>query len=425
MPFNKIKTLLLSKTAQNTYLLFVGNLIDAVFAFLFTMVSFRLLNTEGFGIFSAVNNFVVLIFTLMDLGISSSLINFIPQFLSKNDKTSAEKYQYNGITMRLLLAVLVLILLLIFSPWIAKEMFMTTQYVVVVLAGIAILGLSGLDVLFFSLQARSKFWQSAVSSIAYSISRVLMLGIFILWGGQYSYVWAMIITALSPFWGVILSSYLLKLNIIKLRFEAKILKNMIGFGGWLGLVKILTSLAGRIDVQIILWISGSFQAGIYSVATRLASFYPVIMASFTAVLAPRLAGNINKRELKTLLSKSFLGVMGLISLMVIGILISKPLILTLFGYKALTSVMPFQLLTLAFMPFMLGSLAVSVIIYKFKQPKFMSIVSTLQLAIILAGGWLFVPVFGVNGIVLAIGVSNLLMMFMSYYYVYLKWQKLQ
>jgi O-antigen/teichoic acid export membrane protein len=117
--------------------------------------------------------------------------------------------------------------------------------------------------------------------------------------------------------------------------------------------------------------------------------------------------------------------MGLISLMVIGILISKPLILTLFGYKALTSVMPFQLLTLAFMPFMLGSLAVSVIIYKFKQPKFMSIVSTLQLAIILAGGWLFVPVFGVNGIVLAIGVSNLLMMFMSYYYVYLKWQKLQ
>lgn len=57
---SKIKNLLLSKTAKDTFVLFVGNIGSAFWGFLFTLIVARALSISDFGIFSATLNFMVM-----------------------------------------------------------------------------------------------------------------------------------------------------------------------------------------------------------------------------------------------------------------------------------------------------------------------------------------------------------------------------
>src|SRR3989337_27937 len=124
--FFLLKDMGFSSTAKNTYILFAGNLVDAALAFLFTILVFRTLSTAEFGIFSALNNFVIVAYSLLDIGISGSLINFISYYQSRQQHQTAREYFQAGIWLRGV-AALGVSLLVIGSSWIIGPKFFLTQ----------------------------------------------------------------------------------------------------------------------------------------------------------------------------------------------------------------------------------------------------------------------------------------------------------
>src|SRR5437870_431184 len=80
------RSLAFSKTARHTYVVFLGNGLSAVLAFVFTVSITRYLNLADFGYFSAVLSFILLITDISDLGISSSLSRFLPTMESTPTK---------------------------------------------------------------------------------------------------------------------------------------------------------------------------------------------------------------------------------------------------------------------------------------------------------------------------------------------------
>jgi O-antigen/teichoic acid export membrane protein len=419
--FNQVLKIGKSKTARDTYILFAGNLLDAIMAFLFTVLVFRVISTADFGIYSALMNMVIIIYSFLDLGIGASLIRFIPEYLSKSDIFSAHEYYRAGIQLRIFISFIAGLLIIISSPLIGPALF-NIDAVPVVFAGFTIVGLSILDVFAYAFQAQQKFLLAAVTSLLYSISRVLFVLVLIFSHASVGITGLTILTTVAPWLGVILIWKFVDFKIIPLASK-KIAKSLIKFSRWVGIIRIFSSIGARIDVQMILILAGPYQAGIYSVAARLASFYAIIVSSYTGVIAPRLSENKDSQQIRSLILKSLLVVSGLSMAMILGIIIAPPFITLLFGQKAIPAIIPFRLLTVANIPFVIGSLATSILIYFLKKPYYVSLVSIFQLFGIVIGNWLLIPKLGINGAAISIGIINFVVMAVSWLIVIWQWQQ--
>ena len=252
----------------------------------------------------------------------------------------------------------------------------------------------------------------------FSSSRLILLVPFLLKVLPFSLLWAVNITALASLLAAIVATRLTSVNFLKLRWDRQIIPQFLSFSGWMGITKILFTILSRIDIQMVMWFLGPIQAGIYSVAARLASFYYVIALSFNSVLAPKLATGKSFAHQKNLISKAFLVIGGLIGLMFLGVLISPLLIKLLFGSKALPAVSMFQGLTISFMPYMISSLFVTLLVYLQKKPHKVTISTSVQFIVYLIGNILLLPKFGVLGLIITTGLANTITMLLNAYFVF-------
>lgn len=414
----------LSNTAKNTYILFTGNVLDAFFGFLFIVLIVRngLLSTADFGIFSAISNFVIVVYSLLDIGIGGTLINFISYHHSRGDEVQAKKYFQAGLFLRSGASLTISLVIMLFSWFIGPRLFLTTQLQPVLLASLAILTLSLIDVFVYSFQAYQKFLSAALASLTFTSVRLILLVLFISLGRTLSLTSAMAMIALAPILGILLSAYHFRSFFHFSLPEKPVIKSLLSFSGWMGVTRVFSSLAGRLDVQQMLLLAGPVATGSYSVAARIATFYSIIIGSFTAVLAPKFAAGKSLPQLKPFILKSLLAIFGLIMAMAFGIVIAKPFILLLFGQKSIASVLPFQALTAAFMPFVASTLATTIIIYNLKKPKVLGLLTILQLACVFTGNLLFIPRFGSIGPAITLGITNSLVLLISTFYVLRSWK---
>ncbi len=400
-----MRKLLFSPTAKNTYTLFAGNLLDAMLAFGFTLVVYRVLNTSDFGVFSALNNFLFTAALVLDLGIGQALLHFVPVYPDR-----ARQYITAGVWLRAGVATAVAAILILTAGWIGPGFFATRQIWAVIWTAVAVVGTSVVEILVYSLQGQRQFLRSVAVANLFTLSRFGLAVVAWKSGWPFSMVVAAMINAVSPVISLIVGAAWNRI-LPMVRPDKTMLKQLAGFGGWLGLAKIATTIATRLDIQIVLLLVGSTAAGVYSVAARLTNFYVVIWTSLMAILATRLA--VTGPEF---VKKAAVGVGGLLIAMGIGIVIAKPLIMILFGAKAAGSVGIFQGLTAAYMPFMAAILPMSILIYRVKKPKLAGIFSLAQLAIMLIANLILTPRLGTSGPIISLAIANSFLFLISVFY---------
>lgn len=392
-----------SATARSTYLLFAGNLLDSVFAFGFTVLTFQLLSNSDFGIFSALNNLIFTGVLVLDFGLGAGLLHFLPRFLSFKPSPAAG-YFSTAVFYRLAIALATALVISLLSPWISPRLFSTSSPWPVIMSSLSIVVISVLDILVVALQASQKFFRSVIGTISFSFLRLLFIAVFFLFHLKLSLLWAVVITLASPILGIFLSFHW-----IRLPFSfpnSKTARSLFGFSGPMGIYKIASTITARLDVQMVLLLLGPATTGIYSVASRLANFYLVIAASLTAVLASKFS-HATGVSIKSQISTSLIAQAVLAGAMLIGVLIARPFVTTLFGSAAAGSVVYFQGLTLAYIPLLLATLPLAVLAYYFKIPRVVAFTGFCQLLITLAGNIIFLPVMGAMGSVLSLGFANL------------------
>lgn len=396
--------MLWNKTAKNIYLLMIGNLWDAVFAFLFTLGIFKALPLSDFGIFSAINNFIFTAVLILDVGIGGALLNFVP-----SSPKNAGKYLSSGLAMRGILSGIFALIVICLSP-VISHFFSTNNYLILILAGFSIFVLSLIDVLAFSLQSLKLFGKSVLAANSFSSFRFLGLLIVFWLGLKVNLIFAFVITLLSPVVGIVLGFWWINKKYVLEKFSLLNVRQMMGYGGWMGLGKIMFTIATRIDIQIVLLFLGANLAGIYSVAARLANFYQMTGISLISVLATKVSAMSDRNDLNNFLKKALLAAVLLSGLMIFGIIIANPLIPVLFGIKSFEAIVPFRWLTLAYIPYIFSCVLQVVIAYWHKDSRIIGIISTihfmsiLMINLVIRGNW------GLLGPIVALGVSNVLLL---------------
>ncbi|KKS95341.1 MAG: hypothetical protein UV71_C0008G0013 [Microgenomates group bacterium GW2011_GWC1_43_13] len=397
--------MLLSGTAKDTFILFTGNVGSAFWSFLFTLFVARSLSIYDFGIFSAALNLVMILASIADIGISTGSVNFVSAHTARGEHEKADQYIKAAFVTRLLIVLAVSAVIIIFAPFISKTFLATRDPKIAIWSAIIPIFLFP-DLFFpFILQAKKKFLHSTLIDNAFYFVRLLFAFAFYAVGA---------LTMTKAFWAfgagfvvsLLLILYFMKTGFLRAKPRKEEYKKLLKFSGWIGVNRIISSISGRLDIQMLAVMAGAFTTGLYSIPSRLASFIVVLAASFSSVLAPRLAGFGDKQTEKKYIVKSLLALIPITVGIIFWIIIAKPFILTLFGDKYLESVPVFQALAAAQIPFLFTVPSVSAIIYSMKKTIFIGAFSFFQIAAIFLLNFILIPKFGVFGPTITLGVTN-------------------
>lgn len=404
----KIKGLVFSGTAKDTYILFSGNVLSAFLGFLFTLILARALTVANFGIFSATLNLVIILYSLADIGISTGSVNFVSEYLAKGEPKKADEYTKASFIIRLVVVLMISLVVAIFAPFISTSLLATRDPKIAIWA--AVLPIFIFPDLFFPfiLQAKKKFFLSTAIDNAFYLARLVFAFAFYLIGG---------LTMSVAFWafgagfvveGILILIYV-KVGFLKSKPTKGEYKNLLKFSGWIGVNRIVSSISGRLDVQMLAAIAGAVATGLYSIPSRLASFIVVLSGSFSSVLAPRMAGFGNKDQEKSYLVKSTLAVLPVVVGIFFWIIIARPFMLILFGAKYSEAVPVFQALAAAQIPFLFTVPAVTAIIYSMKKTIYIGTFSFFQVAAIFLLNLILIPKYGPYGPTITFAVTNLIL----------------
>jgi O-antigen/teichoic acid export membrane protein len=403
--FYKARTLAFSATAKDTYVLFSGNLLSAFLGFLFTILIARGLSVEHFGIYSASTNLIAIIVSLTDIGISSAVVNFIARALAKGKRNLANAYIHASFVSRIVLGLIIATLLILFSSFISQNLLATTESQASVWVALISFGFLFWSLFPFLLQAQKRFLPSVLVDIIPGTSRLLFAFVFFIFGVltlRNTYLAFFLATVVS----VICGLYFIGTKFIFTKPRRHIYVKLLKFSGWLGVNRIVSSISGKLDVQMLANLVGATATGLYSIPARLASFLIVLTASFSGVLAPRLAAFDDKEKEKQYILKATLAMVPIVGGIIIWVIIARPFILILFGEKYLPAVNLFRALALANIPFVLTAPSVTAIIYAMKKTVYIGTFSFFQLTSVFLLNLFLIPKFGAFGPTITFGITN-------------------
>lgn len=414
--YDYLRNLAFSGTAKDTYILFSGNVLSAFLGFLFTLFVARALSIADFGVFSATLNLVVILTSLGDIGLSSGVVNFISEHREAGNEKKVHEYMKAALVVRFSVAFVLSIIVFFLAPYISKPLLATTDATMGIWAAILPLFIFP-DMLFpYILQAKKKFLQSTIYDNSFYLARLAFAFIYYLLGA---------LTIPKAYWAfglgflvnIILTFVFLGKKYLYSKPTKVEYKSLLKFSGWIAVNRIISSVSGRLDVQMLAAMAGAVVTGLYSIPSRLASFIIVLAGSFSSVLATRLAAYKDRDKEKSYILKSTLALIPISLGVIFVVIFAKPFITILFGEKYLDAVPIFQALALAQIPFLFTVPPVTAIIYALKKTVYIGTFAFFQVVAIFLLNFYFIPKYGPFGPTFTYAIVNTVLLIYSWSFV--------
>lgn len=394
----KIKKLIMSQTIRDTMVSFVGLGFTAVVGFVYTIILARILGPEQFGVFSAVSALIAIIYSLGDLGIAASLINYIPKLRDKKAILVSTSFWFE-----VFIAILIMLIFSGFAIFYEKIVpgSLPSQ---ILIAGI-------LAVNYFFIGYLQGIFTADRRFVEYSLSQIIDAGLkiiiifFLLNSSRLSIESAILANVISTLISLIYC-FSKEKKYINQRFDRNIFNQIFHFAKWIAVTRIFSVFISRIDVILLNLLSGSFEAGIFSAANRITFLFALLVSSLGSVINPRFSGFDDKKKTLIYIKKLF-GLIALIAVfMLAASLFAKPIINIVFGDKYTSAIPVFQALTVAMIPFIFSLATTPAIIYTFNQPRFVARLTVVQVILMVIFEIILIPRFGSFAPPIVLGITN-------------------
>lgn len=379
--------------------MFSGTVITTLVGFFLTLILARNLSAAEFGLFITALTFTQLITDGFELGINPALINFIAKVKSDQE----ELFLKATFVLKTVIAASISAAVFFFALPLSQLIFKNetiAPYLQVSAIGIFLLILTSWGQISF--QAKRKFLLAMTGSVSINVLRFLAV-ILLLWGGFFSGLNAYFVMQLTVVVTLVFILSRMNLSFLGAPFKLGKAKTVLGFGLPVGLSFSLAALYTRLDQILVFNMLGEQEAGVYGLAFRVVSFLTFASVAIGSVTVPRFVAlhrdDFGKYFQKVLLATTGLGLAALLAIPLAPVLL--PLV---FGEKFLPSVLPFQILTLGVVFFIIATPFNNAILYRFKKTKF----SLLMALFSLLGVWLllnqFIPLYREAGAALAVTI---------------------
>ncbi len=357
----------------------------------------RFLGPADFGLLVVAIVTLTLIADIADLGTNTGLIRFVSSHLI-SDKTKAFRFLKLGLKIKIIIWMLVLSAGFYLAPFLAnsvfkKEALLIPLRLVMVGAGGALLFTYATS----SLQAFQKYFVWSFVNISSNLLRIILICLLVLIQ-QLNLITGLISFIALPFLGFSLSLIFLPTKqILSVKEENEVAGQFFKFSRWVAVFTIIAAVSSRMDTFLNARLLNAEGVGIYASANQLIQVIPQVVGALGVVAAPKFASFQSKTDMLKYFKKFQLMVLGLCLLIILAIPFSFYLIPFLYGSNYAGAVMPFIILLLAMVVFLLSVPLHNSIIYYYGRSDIFVWVSLIHFLIIGGVGFLLVTNYGVIG----------------------------
>lgn len=398
--FNLLKT----KTLIHSSITLPATIINGLLGMGFYLFLARILGPGEFGIVTLAIVTLTLLCDIGNFGSDTGLIRFIGKFKSEPEKI--QKVLKLTLEVKFIMWVGISLIGFCLLPTIVNSL-ISKPYLLVPLS-LSLVGVGG--GLFFSfvtnsLQALEKFWFWSLMNIAANSSRLaLLLAVYFLVG--LTPINSLIIYILIPFVFFMIGLLLLP-SFLKVKNEFSLKDELLSYNKWIALFTLMAALASRLDLFLTAKLLPASDLGIYGLASQMTAFFPQLIYALAAVAAPKLSSMVTKEQALGYLKKLQLLTIGIALLAILGL----PLILLTLSYvfaqSYQASLLPFTILFISNLVFLLSIPTHQAVFYFFAYPKLFSYLSLINLLIILIGGYFLISSLGIVGAALSVLIGNI------------------
>lgn len=415
------KDILKTKTFTQSSLTMGGTILNSLLGMIFFILVARNLGSYQFGIFSVTLAMITLVADIGNLGTDTGLIRFIGKYWP-GEKEKALRFLKLGFEVKLFVWLLILLLGFNLVPIIVEKIFQKPELIDPFRMGL--IGVGG--ALFFSfttssLQALQKYTKFVLILVGSNYFR-LVVSILILGTPLFTLDNTLKIYMIAPFLGFLIGLLFLP-NFFKVKNGFAVSSEFFHYNKWIALISLISAVSSRLDIFLTTRFLTIQEVGIYSVATQLNSFLPQVYFALATVAAPKFA-SFNTLDLaKTYTLKLQKMVLGLCILGLSGILVAYFFIPIFYGQEYQASFVPFAILFIGQLFFLLSLPTHQSIYYYFAKPKIIFLITIFQFFTNLILGVALINQFGINGAALAVLISNVLIFILPSIWVLNKFKK--
>ncbi|MGI5828510.1 MAG: oligosaccharide flippase family protein [Patescibacteria group bacterium] len=410
--FSKTRALLFSRTAKDSAIALGGSGISSALRFLFIFLIARRIGPAQFGIYSTLIGYTTFLASILDLGVSQSLVRFVNE--AKNEKDRKSWISTSLFTVILTTLSLGLIATFIYRGFLRNLWDHTGSYsslVFLITVTVAI------NIFFLNLlQALQKFWRRSVLDVSFSLVRLgIIVAVFLF--GTVTLEWSLFSVVFAYVTALVVAGLLTRGSFSVSLIDKRKVSQVLAFSQWLAGASIFSNLYGRLDILMLAWLSNAYTTGVYSAAARFTMIFPLIVSSLSAVVAPRFASFRSAIDLKSYFRKT-IGISVLLSLgMMLLFFLARPLILLAFSERYSEAIPVFRFLVLGNIPFVLSIPAGNAIVYFFKRPQYVTVITFLQVIGLFTLNMFLIPIreaFGPAYSLLLINTAGMVMLYGTY-----------
>ena len=352
----------------------------------------RYLGAEQFGMLSYAHSIVILFSAISTLGLDKVVIRDLVNQESKRDILLGTSF-----TLKAFGAVAVIIILTISVLFISKDR--STGILIIIIAGSTIFQSFNVVDFYFQSKVLSRYvvYANFISTSIISITKILL----IIWDAPLiSFAWTVFFESFILAIGLIYCYYSNKLSITKWEFNKALSKTLLQHSWPLLLSGIAVSVALRIDQIMIKPFLDSTNVGLYAVGVRLAEAFNFLPMIIGQSLYPKILNiSLSKARQKLVLLFRYI-LLGLVILAIIINLLSKYIVLLLFGDEYMDAYKVLDILIWGIPSTFLGIMS-NHLLLKSKNERITFFKQSLLMILNIAFNFVLIPIYGIIGAGLA------------------------
>ena len=373
----------------------LGNVLSRLFSAVISIVVARTLGPVYFGKFSVLFSIMMVIAS----GLSGIDFTYIHATLNPHIKIKVEFSDY--LYFKMFVSLILIIVGFIFTPYINENIFKQG----VTSLGIVITLFSAFCFILYTTvytyyQVVQEFTKYSCTQVTYYFLVLLIIVLLVKFDiKKYEFF-------LLPYLIVGLFIFFFFLIFHKNSFLLKEhnLFNIAKMGKWIIPSEMFSILFGRLDLLILShYISGP-NLGYYSAALRIVNIYLTFTAAFSAIMLPKASGVKSKAQKEKFLKASLLLSFVLVLLNCILILMSKYIVLILYGADYLESYKFTRLLLISYVPFTLYQ-PFRYLTYTYNKTFYLFLIPFVQCVLLILLSMNFIKLFSIPGVIYAKAVA--------------------
>ncbi|WKZ30351.1 MAG: oligosaccharide flippase family protein [Candidatus Dojkabacteria bacterium] len=421
LPFTERFTAFFTKEGRlglikNVSIVFTGSVFSRALNLLVFVLLARGLTVEQYGILTVLLSVTTTMADLVNSGLTASTMRQTALLNGKDQKARIGNLLSTVMINSFVITIVTAFIVFILAAPLSDVLFKADYKLLIIASACGLFTTFMYGHIYSTLHGLQDFTGMLIYSVGFGLERLLPISL-LFFSGNLNIGTIVILFTVTPFIPLLFGFYRIKSKFgVPFTFptyDRPLMKEMLGFGGWMTLWSVVAIVQSRMDVFLLASLTSTVQASFYDVAQKMSSILSMGVGAYANVINPKIATYTNKEKILQEMRKIIKVTVAMTFGLVVGAFIIPYFIIILFGEKYTESLMPLRIMIFGLVFFM-WTFPFNSVLYAIGKSQGFFFTAILQLIANTISSLIFIPQFGASGAAISFCIVNIVAFICSY-----------